>query len=82
MPNYTNFKDIREKDIFDYRNRLENKDVMYKCRHCKGTGLYDFSFEKKYWSGLFCDKCDGKGMLNFLEIIKLDLNVEDFEIRE
>ena len=70
-----------KKEMEEYEDRKNKKELLYKCRKCLGTGLKDFKFGG-YWTGEFCDKCRGKGLFYIFELIKQGYNIEDFYIED
>lgn len=67
--------------IKDWDERNNKRDLFYKCKFCKGSGLKDFKFGG-YWTGEFCDECNGRGLFYFFEIIKEGYRFKNFYIEE
>lgn len=61
----------------EYNERQNKKHLFCKCKKCSGTGLKNFKFSS-YWTGEFCDKCNGQGLFYFFEIIKNGYDLNDF----
>jgi len=65
------FKKIMQlRDHWESMNQLGN-EMTIKCTTCDGSGLKGVAGTGEFamWSGEFCDKCEGKGSVDWISYV-------------